>query len=340
MSVVPGRADRILVLGVARSGTRWLATAMGHAEGAQEVKEPDNVDADPSGTGVSRLGFGPYPMLAPDDAAPQFRALWDLSFSARIPNKRGLTRNVARAVLRLPTGVRDPLMRRSAQAMSALPGRVPHVVVKSIYAHFSVDWLLRHYDPRVVVIHRHPMNVVSSWAQLGVHGFDLLERPLIRERYLDPLGIPVPGADASVLQRTAAWVGLLTTVLAEQVNAHPEWVVAGHEDLCAEPARRIRDVCDRVGLGWTDEAQRFLEESNRPGEGFSHVRVTSEQPQRWRSRLSDEQVAEIEAVLDRFPSRGYVVGPRGPGVSPVPLARGVEAYSPRSVQGPARPTTT
>ena len=100
--IVPGRPDRLLLLGVARSGTRWLATALGHAEATRVVKEPDNVDADPTGSGVSKFGFGPYPMIERDDPAPQFRALWDLSFSDRVPNKPGLKRSAARAALRLP----------------------------------------------------------------------------------------------------------------------------------------------------------------------------------------------------------------------------------------------
>src|SRR6202790_2292662 len=134
--IVPGRPDRVLLLGVARSGTRWLATALGHAEATRVVKEPDNVDADPTGSGVSRFGFGPYPMIERDEDAPQFRALWDLSFSDRVPNKPGLRRSAARAALRLPRGIRDPPLRRTPPRMCALPGRSPHVLVKSIYAHF------------------------------------------------------------------------------------------------------------------------------------------------------------------------------------------------------------
>jgi hypothetical protein len=302
---------------VARSGTRWLATALGHAAGTQLVKEPDNVDADPTGSGLSRFGFGPYPQIERTDAAPQFRALWDLAFSARVPNKPGLRRRAARAALRLPRGVRDPLLRRSAQAMSALPGRSPHVVVKSIYAHFYVDWLLEHYQPRVIAIQRNPLNVVSSWIALGVHGFDLLERPVIRERYLEPLGIVPPPPDAPVLHRAAACVGLLTTVLGDHVARHPEWLFVTHETLCADPQVRIRDVCERVELTWTDDIERFLAESNRPGDGFSHVRVTREQPKRWRERLTDQQVAEIEGVLAQFPSRGWV---RRPEVAATPAS--------------------
>src|ERR1700680_966547 len=306
---IPGRSDRLLLLGVARSGTRWLATALGHADGTRVVKEPDNVDADPTGTGVSRFGFGPYPMSEPHDDAPQFRALWDLSFSDRVPNKPGLRRTAAWAAPRLPRGIRDPVMRRTAQAMSALPGRSPHVVVKSIYAHFYVEWLIGHYEPRVVVIQRNPLNTISSWIELGVHGFDLLDRPAVREQYLQPLGIGVPDLNASVTQRTATWVGLLTTVLGGHLERHPEWLLVTHEELCADPQVRIHEVCDQVGLTWSAEIERFLSESNRPGEGFSHIRVTRDQPNRWRNRLSDQQLHEIEGVLSQFPSRGWIRHP-------------------------------
>ena len=302
--LLAGRPDRLLLLGVARSGTRWLATALGHADGTRVVKEPDNVDADPTGNGISRFGFGPYPMIDRDAQAPQFRALWDLSFSNRVPNKPGMKRSAARAALRLPRGIRDPLLRRTAQAMSALPGRSPHVLVKSIYAHFYVEWLLQHYEPRVVVIQRNPLNTISSWIELGVHGFDLFDRPEIRERYLEPLGITPPAADAGVTERTAAWVGLLTTVLAGHVERHPEWLVVTHEELCVDPLVRIREVCDQVGLTWSEGIERFLTESNRPGEGFSHIRVTREQPNRWRKRLSDEQVEEIEVGACSVPVAG------------------------------------
>jgi hypothetical protein len=303
-----GRPDRILVLGVARSGTTWLAAALGKAAGARVVNEPDNIDADPAKDVGGRLGFGPYPIIDRDQKAPQFRALWDLSFAARVP-RNGWQLKIGRLVLRLPRRLRDPFLRRSAQAVSALPGRAPHVVVKSIYAMFAVDWIAACYQPRVIVIQRNPLNVISSWAELGVHGFDLLTRPRIADRYLHRLGVVPPGPDASQLQRIAAWVGVLTTVLNEELERHPDWLLVTHEDLCAAPETRIRDVSEWAGLTWTSAAASFLQESNRPGEGFSSVRITRDQPGQWRRRLSDQQVGEIEEVLAQFPSRGWVRQP-------------------------------
>ena len=112
--IIPGRSDRLLVLGAARSGTRWLATALGQAEGTRLVKEPDNVDADPRGHGPGRLGFGPYPLLDPDERAPQFRALWDLSFAARFPNDRAGEHGVRarRCISRARCAIRCSVARR------------------------------------------------------------------------------------------------------------------------------------------------------------------------------------------------------------------------------------
>lgn len=308
--IIPGRSDRLLVLGAARSGTRWLATALGQAEGTRLVKEPDNVDADPRGHGPGRLGFGPYPLLDPDERAPQFRALWDLSFAARVPKRSGWRARGARAALHLPRPVRDPLLRRSAQAISALPGRAPHVVVKSIYAPFYVEWLVRNYDPKVILIQRNPLNVISSWVDLGVHGFDLLDRPAVRARYLDRLELPHDWERDTPLAHAAMWVGLVTWALAERLERHPEWLLVTHETLCSNPLVLIRDVCERAGLTWGDDVERFLRESDRPGTGFSNVRVTRDQPNRWRGRLNDSQVEEIEVVLSRFPTRGWIRAPQ------------------------------
>ena len=152
--------------------------------------------------------------------------------------------------------------------IAAWPGRPQGVVVKSIYAQFAVEWLLRNYRPKVIVIQRHPLNVISSWLELGVHGFDLLSRPIMRERFLERLGIPPPARGASQTQLTATWVGLLSTALAEHVERHPEWLLVTHEELCEEPEASIYGVCTRLGLTWTDDVARFLAELEPPRRGI------------------------------------------------------------------------
>lgn len=305
------RKERILVVGTARSGTSWLAKAIGHADNTQHLPEPDNIDTEHAGRPAGYLGFGAYPMLEPGDTPPSLTALWDFVFSGRIPAGRGLQLKAGRRFVQLPRGIRDPLFKLATTATSRLPGGPAHRVVKSIFIMFSLDWMLDRYHPQVVLIQRNPRNTVSSWMQLNIPSFDLATRPLIRERYLDRLGIAAP--ESSEQLHVAAWtVGLLTTVIAEGAARHPEWPLYTHEDLCVEPRVKLREVCDRVGLTWGARADRYLEESNRPGEGLRPVRVTSEQPDRWKKRLTTDQVSEIDDVLSRFPTRGWI---REPGSS-------------------------
>ncbi len=307
-----GRPDRILLVGVARSGTSWLGRAMGRAPGVRYYHEPDNVDAESAAAGrAGARGFGPYPIVRGAAAEAAFAPLWDMAFAGRLPRMRGWKLQASRAALRLPRPVRDPLVRQAAGVAARLPGGPQCTVVKSIYATFSVDWLVARYQPRVVAIQRNPLNVVSSWRQLDMPLFDLLERPAIRAHCRDCWGVDASPGDLSPLGRIAWAVGLLSGVLGDAAERHPEWLFLTHEDLCTDPVARFRAVFDRVGLAWSPEVEEFLTGSNRPGEGFAEVRVASEQPDRWRTRLSDAEVEEVGEVLRLFPRQGWLRAPAG-----------------------------
>jgi putative thioredoxin len=45
VGVIPGRADRVLLAGIARSGTSWLIRAFARTPGTTHYYEPDNIDA-------------------------------------------------------------------------------------------------------------------------------------------------------------------------------------------------------------------------------------------------------------------------------------------------------
>ncbi len=306
-------ARRLVLVGVARSGTSWLGHALGRAQGVRFYYEPDNVDADPSAAArAGRRGFGPYPVIDGDQDAGQFAPLWDLVFSGQLPfalRERRHLRPTAMIALRLPRSVRDPLVRGAASLSARRPARASSIVVKTIYATFSLEWLVARYEPKVIAMQRNPLNVVSSWRELRIPLFDLATRPIIRSRYIDPLGIDPPGADASDVARIAWHVGLLTHVIAQSVENHPEWYFVTHEDLCQDPATTIRSICDQVGLTWTDDIDRFLNENNRRGEGLAPVRIATEEPTRWRERLSAQEIAEIERVLQAFPTKGWIRPP-------------------------------
>jgi hypothetical protein len=208
--------------------------------------------------------------------------------------------------------VRQPLIDVGSRALVALPGGPDRTAIKTIYGAFCLEWLVERYDPRVVVLQRHPLNVVSSWRELQIPDFDLCSRPALLEHYRDRFTGDPLDSSASELTRKAWQVGLLTTAIGDALERHPGWLLVNHEDLCADPVNLIREVCDRMGMPWSPDVERFLEDSNRPGQGLLPVRVTKEQPNRWKGRLSDDEVEEITSVLARFPRRGWIREPSSP----------------------------
>jgi hypothetical protein len=305
----------VLVLGLPRAGATWVAQTLGLACGTRLVNEPDNETSRPFAV-RAKLPVGRYPVLGAGDQAPAaYRTLWERAFAAA-DAPAGLRTRLAEALLRRagPTErwngfcadrPRVSPRLRAVSALAALPppgDPVQHVVVKSAHASFAAEWIATRFQPRVVVVLRHPFNVVASWTELGWGGCGLDRNPRIVERYLRPWHLPALPPACSRLTRVSWEIGLHLTVLQATAEEHPDWVAVRHEDLCLDPAGRLRALCAAVGLEWTDEAGIHLRQSNRPARGLVTMRVAAEQPERWRTRLTADQVREAAGTLERFPA--------------------------------------
>jgi hypothetical protein len=163
-----------------------------------------------------------------------------------------------------------------------------------------MEWLVERYSPKVVVVLRHPLNVVASYLELGWLHAGLHDRGLFRARDLAPW-IPRLPADASPVTRMGWQIGLFGAVLREAAERHPDWETVSHEELCREPEAGFRRLYRALDMEWTEAAEEFLAASDRPGKGIATNRVTREQPGRWRHRLTYAQVGEVRRALDGFP---------------------------------------
>ena len=135
----------------------------------------------------------------------------------------------------------------------------------------------------------------------------LIDPPLesyasIQQRYLEPLGLPEPPPASDYMAKTAWQVGLLTTALKLEADAHPDWFVETHDIYCTDPKRYFGDLLNRLGLEWTDAVDQYLSDADQPGyNGVFPVRVTRDQPDAWRKRLSDDQADVVREILAGFP---------------------------------------
>ena len=307
-----GRTRPVVVAGLPRSGTTWALTALGTSPGCRAVPEPDNEDNVPSAIHAKHR-HGRYPVLGPGEAADAYRRLWEWVFAGAYETRRV---TLARRILapgsrsRIFEGTPD-LAARFAGVLSRDPrgGRPPtarsadrRIIAKSIHAELALDWLASEFDVDVLVLLRHPANVLASWSEVKLkdsRNSTLETRPEIRTRYLEPWGVPQPGADP--VERMCWRIGLLTAALEDSISRNPHWIVRSHEELCVRPEEEFRRLYAELGLEWSERTGEYLESHNTPGRGFAVKRLAAEMPNSWESRLDDDQLATLRRVLAWFP---------------------------------------
>ena len=306
------RSDRVLVAGVSRSGTSWLGQALGSLPSAKYCYEPDIINAAVEKREASgSREFAPYPEIEASENGGPHRALWNMVFAGGLPLQEDghLDRRAFRVIAplrKLPPPVLNSMVKFGSRVLTAAAKKPDLLIVKSVFSQFCMEWLLEQYSPTVVLIQRGPLNVVSSWRALHIPLFDLLTRPSIVKKSRDWYDGLVPSAEDPEIMRLAWAVGMLTSAMGESLDMHPDWMLVTHDDLIKQPVESLKQIVASLGLDWSDEVANYLERSNRHGSGITPERITSEQGDRWKGRLSPEETEQVELVLSRFQRKGWI----------------------------------
>ncbi len=302
----------MLVAGLPRSGTTWTLQVLGRSPGARRVPEPDNEDKYPAAIHAKHR-LGRYPSLVPGQRCRSYRRLWAWILAGGYEPARS---HWARRILgpgereRIFEGKRDlttflaASLARDPATRSRPPDGAPHsrVVAKSIHAQLALEWIDSQFDVDMLVLLRHPANVLASWMEVKIkdsRNSTLETRPDIRERYVRRWGVPLPGPDP--IEQMSWRIGLLLAALEEALARNPGWHVRTHEDLCANPHAEFRRLYADLGLDWSEATEAYLQDHDAPGEGFMLHRVAAELSDSWQRRLDDEQLATLQRVLSWFP---------------------------------------
>lgn len=291
--------SRILVAGLPRSGSTWLAQILAQAPGVRYVNEPDNRDVDPFAW-VATIGLETRPALAPGQRAPDYFLLWQLAFKGGWPDGKtiDLLRRAA-ASSKLPRALRVSSLRLLARAASRRRPQGTHLLVKSVVVALALEWVAQQFDPTIVVVWRHPFNLVPAWIDQGWVGADkTATTDAVRARFEGTAAWPPPPGSGA---RAVAWAACAESVLLhETAGKHPDWIVVSHENQCVNPETGFRDLYARLGLEWNDRVVRALTASDAPGTGFETNRRAAEEPKRWRARLSPEEQKQVADVVRAF----------------------------------------
>ncbi len=306
----------LLLVGIPRSGTTWTMQVLGADPNLDPLLEPDN-----EGTSAPAIwgkkAAGRFPALQPGDHDQRYHDLWSWILEGA---PRSLRLRLAAQILRpvqppgrtrFLQGRRVPLMTIAGSIASHPGSGTPselgdqRLLVKSVHAPLALEWLAEEFEIDVLVLLRHPGNVLSSWLALNLNEqfIRLEENPAVRTRLLNSWGVAAPGPEP--LERMIFSIGVLSTALEAAASRHPRWLIRTHEQLCSDPGPEFKKLYADLGLTWNEAVEGFLAGNDRPGEGFLTQRVAAELPDNWKRRLTPHQVAVMQRVLSQFPLKTW-----------------------------------
>ena len=295
---------RVLVVGPPRSGTTWTGQVLGRSVATRYVHEPDGA-WEPYAL-KAKIGHATQIALRPGASAPAYERLWDGAFAGgRRPASRRAKlarrlfdaaspqdRNAARR-----RGKPTPQLRLAlalATPLSAEPSA--NVVVKSVQSCCAVEWLDARYAPRVVVVQRHPLNVLASWKEFGFGSNPELAAEVadFAERSWD---VRLAPDHVARFTRQAMVLGVLLGALHEATARNPHWSIANHEELVVDPERGFRELATKVGLEFSDDAAEYLRASDQKGEGYATKRDRTALRAKWQRILTED---DLQIAADTF----------------------------------------
>lgn len=287
----------MVVAGLPRSGTSWLARGLSFAKGLTYYREPDNDDHVPGAQPRFRHLY--LPAGSHDE---EYRAHMERTFSGQVATHFTLSQDPG------------PLLRRLPKTWWPIGDRAPALfcrgrdgLVKLVNSNLALDFLSERFpDTRQVYIVRHPCGQFASWQRQGwtPKPERLLEDPRLLEDHLAPVADHIRNA-RGFWEKAGVWWGAVNRVVNRQSEQRPERLVLTFEWLCAAPLDHYRTLYDRLGLEWTAASEQFLQESNRPTtkgdkQPYSLVRDASHEATKWKREVGADDIAACRAAVEPF----------------------------------------
>jgi len=284
----------VVVAGFPRSGTSWLAKGLSFAPGFTYYREPDNFNFVP---GAEERFANLYLTAEHDD--PAYRRLMTRAAAGEVATTRTMSQDPG------------PLLKYLGGPGRALGERFPvlffrkrDVLLKLVYANLNLAWFSAHLPhAQQVCVLRHPCGQFDSWQRLGWEPRPerLLENARLVADHLGPFAGLIRSASGYWERAGALWAATVY-VIHRQTRTAGGRIIVSHEWLCGDPVARFGELYRRLGMTWSRRAERFIRGSDGQDDRrtYSMSRPTAKQIDKWKDRLSVEEIESCRRFVEPF----------------------------------------
>ena len=196
----------VIVAGLPRSGTSWLAKSLSFARDFTYYREPDNVDMVAEAEDRFRTLY-----LTGDHDDPAYRRLMTRALTGRLATRFTMREDPGPLITALGGG----RGLRVAQRFPFLYFRKRHVLVKLVNSNLNLAWFTANFPhARQLFVVRHPCGQFESWRRLGWEPDPraLLENRRLVEDHLAPFADLIARADGFWERAGALWAATVHVV--------------------------------------------------------------------------------------------------------------------------------
>ena len=259
--------------------------------------------------GICNLRFDRwFTYIKRENEAPYYRALRD-TFALRYNLVAGVRHGPVS-----PARWRSQLHRYLSFAGYRLARK--RALIKDPIAVLSAEYLAERFDMKVIVLVRHPAAFVHSLLKAGwQHPFaDFLDQPLLMKDHLGRFKDQISKyahQPASLLDQACLLWRIIYAVVAGYQDRHADWLFVRHEDVSMEPVRSFREMYSSLGLEFSADCERRIEQHSAPGAGSgldvdpAIVRDSRANVRSWHTGLGAEQVTYIRGQVEDVSRRFY-----------------------------------
>ena len=174
------------------------------------------------------------------------------------------------------------------------------LVIKDPIAIFQAEWFYKTLNTKNVVLIRHPAAFISSLKNVDFRfDFDhFTKQPLLMERFKDYESEinEIRGRESTIVEQgIILWNLFHDKILEYQTKYEKEWYFIKYEDLATDPVLEFEKIYSYLSIPYSEEVRNEIARNTSVIHSGGIKGQKTSNTKKWRSLLSDQEIASIKA---------------------------------------------